>query len=148
MKADNDNCQERSVLLQMANSNPVLDSSYAFLPYAVDVSVSHEGIAALAASLVETLEKLPLSSSWAEEPLHPIPRKHDPKEIVDWIFMVSGLLNFSFWSERDSVQLGRFAIAWKDGRDGKGKGKVVNHTGYWSLPAAINRGKSFKSLFE
>ncbi|CAD6587077.1 MAG: hypothetical protein CYPHOPRED_003776, partial [Cyphobasidiales sp. Tagirdzhanova-0007] len=119
--------------------NPVLETSYAVLPHSADVRVSHEGISTFAASLVETLGELPSSSSWANELLHPIPALHLPQEQVDWIFLVSGLLNFSFWSEFESVELGRFALAWRDGVDGKGDGKQVNHAGYWSLPAAINR---------
>lgn len=133
--------------------NPVLETAYAVLPFSADVTLNRPGIGTFAATLVSSSISTPSSSSytsmiptesfWAEEPLHPIPSKHGAKYLADWIFMVS-LLNFSFWSELgDTIEQGRYAITYKDGVDGKGKrGNMKDWTGYWSLPAAINRGMS------
>lgn len=133
--------------------NPVLKTAYAVVPVSRDVKLNSEGISAFASSLISSsaasssgsgsyTSVLPTESFWAEEPLHPIPSKHGPKYISEWVFMVS-LLNFSFWSELgDTVEQGRFAVTFDDGVDGKGRGASKNWTGYWSLPAAVNRGKT------
>lgn len=135
--------------------NPVLKTAYAVLPFSADVTLNRTGIATFASTIVSSssaasassssssssyTSMIPTESFWAEEPLHPIPSKHGAKYIADWIFMVS-LLNFSFWSERgDSIEQGRYAVTYKDGLDGKGTGQEKEWTGYWSLPAAVNRG--------
>lgn len=138
--------------------NPVLKTAYAVVPRSADVSLNRSGIATFAESLVKPsttsspasssastssyASMIPTTSFWAEEPLHPIPSKHGPKYIADWIFMVS-LLNFSFWSELgDTIEQGRYAVTYKDGVDGKETpGTEKDWTGYWSLPAAVNRGR-------
>lgn len=134
----------------MAPISPVLKTAYAVVPVSSDVTLNKAGIAAFAKSLVSSsslssssgsyISMIPTQSFWSEEPLHPIPVEHGSKYIADWIFMVS-LLNFSFWSELgDTTDQGRFAVTYQDGVDGKGKGVVKDWTGYWSLPAAVNRG--------
>lgn len=133
------------------SANPVLTTCYAALPHCHShVTISSPAIASFAHTLVSSPTGLPIpsSSSWAEEPLHPVPSQHDARLIADWVFLVS-LLNFSFWSERSSgtstangQKGGRYAVRWKDGMDSKGKGKEKDWTGYWSLPAAFNRGTS------
>ncbi|MGO8609314.1 queuosine salvage family protein, partial [Rhizobium johnstonii] len=56
------------------------------------------------------------------------------------------LLNFSFWSELgDTIDQVRYAVTFDDGIDGKGKGVSKEWTGYWSLPAAVNRGSCYPS---
>lgn len=58
-------------------------------------------------------------------------RKHElnpqtmDEEAVNWVF-VSAVLNFSFWSEKES---NRYNVLYKD----------KTHTGYWALCAAMNR---------
>lgn len=59
-------------------------------------------------------------------------------EFMNWMFLISAL-NFSFWSEREGHS-DRFGITW---RTGWGSDEYRVHTGYWSLVAAINRGKPF-----
>lgn len=137
--------------------NPVLETAYAVLPFSADVTLDRPGIATFAATLVASSSSTPSSSSytsmiptesfWAEEPLHPIPSKHGAQYLADWIFMVS-LLNFSFWSELgDTIEQGRYAVTYKNGVDGKGiSAEEKDWTGYWSLPAAINRGMFFAGI--
>ena len=56
------------------------------------------------------------------------------------IFLVD-LLNFSFWSDLDRDDTGncpdRFTVSFNN----------QLYTGYWSLCAAINRGKLYKNVF-
>lgn len=122
-------------------SSPVLHSAYAVAVVSEHVTLNRQGIASFADSLVSSASSLPFPSpsSWAEEPLHPIPAhfRDQPHELSDWIFTVS-LLNFSFWSELEEKD--RFGVTWKDGFAGKGTGQQKRWTGYWSLPAAIHRG--------
>ena len=59
-------------------------------------------------------------------------------------------MNFSFWSELEGSPK-RYGVEW---REGWGSNKQKVHTGYWSLVAAVDRGKSaypvlvFPSPFE
>lgn len=146
--------------VRTAPINPVLKTAYAVVPVSSDVTLNKTGIAAFAKSLVSPSTSsspsgsytsvIPTQSFWSEEPLHPIPVKHGSKYISEWIFMVS-LLNFSFWSQLgDTIEQGRFAVTYQDGVDGKGKGIAKDWTGYWSLPAAVNRGTStsLRSYFQ
>lgn len=82
-------------------------------------------------------------------PLHFVPpMPYDPsnprtKETLDWIFFVSSL-NFSFWSQLDDER--RYGVDWyEDGWNALDKPsnmrRTAVQTGYWSLPAAINKGK-------
>ena len=121
-------------------ASPVLGTAYAVAPFSTHCTLNSAAIEAFAASLSSQPGDLPFPdpSSWASEPLHPIPALHTPQEIADWIFTVS-LLNFSFWSELPASE--RFGVDWRAASDGKpGHEAVVKHTGYWSLPAAISRG--------
>jgi hypothetical protein len=93
-------------------------------------------------------------NSWRDQPLHLLPPiKYDPdnprtRATLDWVFFVSAL-NFSFWSDLTSGEGGeRYAVLWREGwettEDGMGKrgqGKEKRWEGYWSLLAAISRGK-------
>lgn len=84
------------------------------------------------------------SRTWRTHPLHICPPEpYSPahpktRECLDWIFLISSL-NFSFWSERDG-QSGRYGVEWREGW-GEADKQIVTHTGYWSLVAAIDRGK-------
>ena len=123
---------------------PVLASAYAVASVSEHVTLNPSGIAEFSRSLVSSSPSslpLPSASSWAEEPLHPIPAdfSNDPNQLSDWIFTVS-LLNFSFWSELEEKD--RYGVTWRDGSGRKGSEKDKRWTGYWSLPAAINRGAS------
>lgn len=121
------------------HDSPVLVSAYAVAAVSEHVTLNTAGIAAFASSLVSSSPSLPLPSpsSWAQEPLHPVPTDLTPQQLSDWIFLVS-LLNFSFWSELPEED--RFGVTWRDGFGHKASGKQERWTGYWSLPAAINRG--------
>lgn len=124
----------------------MLESAYAVASASEHVSLNRAGLAAFSSSLASSSSgslPLPSPSSWADEPLHPVPAQLTPQQLSDWIFIVS-LLNFSFWSELAESE--RFGVTWKDGFGDKGSGKSKRWTGYWSLPAAINRGKD-RSLF-
>ncbi|KAG8856447.1 hypothetical protein FRB96_006413 [Tulasnella sp. 330] len=63
------------------------------------------------------------------------------KETLDWVFFVSSL-NFSFWSQLEDGK--RYGVEWyEDGWRALNKPphqrKTKVQTGYWSLPAAINK---------
>lgn len=137
-------------VVDVVDISPVLADAYRVMRHSstIDVSLNRNGIASLASSLISSSSSSTLRtpSSWADETLHPIPRLHGAKFIADWVFVVS-LLNFSFWSDLpvDPVsgkQEGRYAVGWKLGMDGKGgdAAQEKDWTGYWALPAAINRG--------
>lgn len=77
--------------------------------------------------------------TWHTHPLHLLPPEpYNPsapgtRATLDWIFLVSAL-NFSFWSAHAA---GAYAVAWRTGWHAPA---LALHTGYWSLPAAIDRG--------
>ena len=81
--------------------------------------------------------------TWRTHPLHICPPEpYSPshprtRECMDWIFLISSL-NFSFWSEKDGKE--RYGVEWRESWDSASKSSTV-HTGYWSLVAAIDRGK-------
>jgi hypothetical protein len=63
--------------------------------------------------------------------------------VLDWIFLISAL-NFSFWSEREGLP-NCYGVEWQEGWESSRRSVW---TGYWSLVAALNKGKqSFLSLF-
>ncbi|KAI0031927.1 hypothetical protein K488DRAFT_78799 [Vararia minispora EC-137] len=78
--------------------------------------------------------------SWRDHALHLVPPEPfdwaDPRvcDTLNWIFLVSAL-NFSFWSEKEGTD-SRYGIEW---RMGWGKEERTVWTGYWSLPAALDR---------
>jgi hypothetical protein len=80
---------------------------------------------------------------WRTHPLHICPPEPfspgHPKtrECMDWIFLISSL-NFSFWSEHEGTP-DRYGVEWREGWEAD---ETMVHTGYWSLVAAIDRGKS------
>lgn len=80
--------------------------------------------------------------TWHTHPLHLCPPEpYDPahpstRATLDWIFLISAL-NFNFWSHLDGSD-DRFGVEW---REGWGSERHVVHTGYWSLVAALDRGK-------
>lgn len=80
--------------------------------------------------------------TWRTQPLHLLPPDSitslkDPRALptLNWIFLVSSL-NFSFWSELD--EHARFGVDWRAGWDKNSE--PARWTGYWSLPAALDRG--------
>lgn len=90
---------------------------------AKDVHIDHSGIKKVAQLIVDKVKTTDFDvKMWKEHPLNP---QTSDKSAVDWVFLAD-TLNFSFWSENDSH---RFMVRY--GGD--------NHTGYWSLCAAINR---------
>jgi hypothetical protein len=80
--------------------------------------------------------------TWRTHSLHICPPEpynpDDPltKTTLDWIFLISAL-NFSFWSEQESPSK-VYGVEW---REGWGKEDKKLYTGYWSLVAALNRGR-------
>lgn len=56
--------------------------------------------------------------------------------MLNWIFLISAL-NFSFWSEKEGTGE-RYGVEWQASWTDERK---VVYTGYWSLVAALNRGK-------
>ncbi|ODV89267.1 hypothetical protein CANCADRAFT_58239 [Tortispora caseinolytica NRRL Y-17796] len=69
------------------------------------------------------------TATWNTHELHP---KTCTLETAEWVFTVD-LLNFSFWSDDDTTDSGNPDSAFCVEYNGK------QWTGYWSLPAAINR---------
>lgn len=66
-----------------------------------------------------------------------MPSKRPPKEILNWIFLVSSL-NFSFWSDLPANE--RFGVIWTAGVDGKCAGEEKKcFTGYFSLLVCLHR---------
>lgn len=84
--------------------------------------------------------------TWRTHPLHLIPvepyvaSEPSNKKVLDWIFLISSL-NFSFWSSREGHP-DRYGVEWKSGWDDSEDNRRL-WTGYWSLVAALNRGKYF-----
>lgn len=56
--------------------------------------------------------------------------------MLDWIFLISSL-NFSFWSEKEG-RPDRYGVEWLCSWESE---ETKIWTGYWSLVAALNRGK-------
>ncbi|KAG9036427.1 hypothetical protein FRB95_008968 [Tulasnella sp. JGI-2019a] len=86
-------------------------------------------------------------ATWRSNPLHFVPPvPHDAlnprtKETLDWVFFVSSL-NFCFWSALNDEQ--RYGVEWyEEGWNAlqyppeERRKKIF--TGYWSLPAAMNK---------
>ncbi|ESO85215.1 hypothetical protein LOTGIDRAFT_195975 [Lottia gigantea] len=88
-----------------------------------DVSIATEGVKKVAQLVFEHVKKDSYSvKAWKEHELNP---KTGDKAAVDWVFLAD-TLNFSFYSDDESKK-------YKVKYNGK------EHTGYWSLCAAINR---------
>ncbi|RUS85441.1 hypothetical protein EGW08_006774 [Elysia chlorotica] len=88
-----------------------------------DVSIEDAGVQKVANMIYEKSKTGEFNMKmWRNHELNPQTMDEDA---VNWVF-VSAVLNFSFWSEKESD---RYAVKYKD--------KI--HTGYWSLCAAMNR---------
>ncbi|XP_035829446.1 queuosine salvage protein isoform X2 [Aplysia californica] len=88
-----------------------------------DVFVNDDGVEKLAKILYEKVKCGDFNvTMWRKHELNPQGMDEDA---VNWVF-VSAVLNFSFWSQKPTD---RFAVTYKD----------KQHTGYWSLCAAMNR---------
>jgi Potential Queuosine, Q, salvage protein family len=80
--------------------------------------------------------------TWHSHPLHlGPPEPYDPahpgtRATLDWIFLISAL-NFNFWSHLNGSD-DCFGVEWREGWDNE---RRMVHTGYWSLVAALDRGK-------
>lgn len=102
----------------------VLTSAHFITDNSIDVALSRDAILAAATQIYHSMTTLNYSTStWHANPLHPTPLT---PETVAFIFTMD-LLNFCFWSIRPSDT--RFAVEYKG----------EQHTGYWSLVAALNR---------
>lgn len=88
-----------------------------------DVTIKAEGVTKIAKVMADCIKSGSYSiKSWKEHVLNP---KTMDKAALDWVFFAD-TLNFSFWSADESK---KFMVTYK-GQD---------HTGYWSLCAAMNR---------
>ncbi|KAI9821915.1 MAG: hypothetical protein M1827_002497 [Pycnora praestabilis] len=90
----------------------------------IDVALDSQGTKA-AAQIIRTLmeQKEYSTKTWSAHELHP---KDKDENTVNFIFTMD-LLNFSFWSEKESEE--RFAVEYRSQK----------WTGYWSLVAALQR---------
>ncbi|KAK7503415.1 hypothetical protein BaRGS_00005336 [Batillaria attramentaria] len=99
------------------------DSARLIAETAKDVTVDAVGVGKVAELIMDLVKKQSFSvKMWKEHELNP---KTMDKAAVDWVFLAD-TLNFSFWSADDQK---KYVV--------KYGGK--EHTGYWSLCAAINR---------
>ncbi|RUS28773.1 hypothetical protein BC938DRAFT_481463 [Jimgerdemannia flammicorona] len=112
-------------------TNPVLDSAFFIHQNSVDVGIPSKGVSSAAKKIYESMKERQYSTStWKTHRLNP---KVADENTINWIFLVD-LLNFSFWSDLDTVDgtiphPERYAVKF----DG------VRYTGYWSLCACVNR---------
>ncbi|XP_025108209.1 LOW QUALITY PROTEIN: queuosine salvage protein-like [Pomacea canaliculata] len=102
---------------------PPLDSGKLIANNSKDVSIDNSGVSSVAHLVVDLAKKGEFSvKMWKEHPLNP---KTMDEAAVKWVFLAD-TLNFSFWSASDEE---KYMVRY-GGSD---------HTGYWSLCAAINR---------
>ncbi|KAK3728024.1 hypothetical protein RRG08_033120 [Elysia crispata] len=88
-----------------------------------DVFIEDAGVQKVANMLYEKSKSGEFNvKMWRKHELNP---QTMDEEAVNWVF-VSAVLNFSFWSEKETE---RFEVRYKD----------KTYTGYWSLCAAMNR---------
>lgn len=90
-----------------------------------NVFISPEGIESLSATLVEKLKNDKEYIHFKGWKTHPLSPQECNDATIDWIFLVDAL-NFSFWSAEGGE---KYTVSYKGD----------NHTGYWSLCAAVNR---------
>ncbi|GJE98991.1 queuosine salvage family protein [Phanerochaete sordida] len=134
--------EKPKLTMDMSNSiNPVLQTSeHAYITTAL-VTIDDEAVEAAAQHINERLEiESYTPRTWRSHALHICPPEpYDPslpetRRSLDWLFLIASL-NFSFWSELEGTPR-RYGVEW---REGWGSEKMVVHTGYWSLVAAIDR---------
>ncbi|XP_076469700.1 queuosine 5'-phosphate N-glycosylase/hydrolase-like [Babylonia areolata] len=90
---------------------------------AKDVFIDNAGVTKVAQLIVNQVKKEKFDvTMWKNHPLNP---KTSDRVAVDWVFLAD-TLNFSFWSG-DATE--KFMVKYGG----------VEHTGYWSLCAALNR---------
>jgi hypothetical protein len=121
----------KSLGLSIANSSAppetgVLSSAEHIYNNSIDVALDMAGTKAAASRIHANMRERHYSTqSWSEHELHP---KTRDETTINFLFTMD-LLNFSFWSEKECDDVGRFSIEFK--------GK--QWTGYWSLVAALQR---------
>jgi hypothetical protein len=102
----------------------VLESAQFIYDNSIDVALDMQGTRSAAGRIWKQMQEKQYSAkSWSEHELHP---KSKDETAINFIFTMD-LLNFSFWSYKDSDE--RFAVAYH--------GK--KWTGYWSLVASLQR---------
>ncbi|KAI0366779.1 hypothetical protein BV20DRAFT_631219 [Pilatotrama ljubarskyi] len=121
--------------------NPVLETSQWAMKAIDIVGLDEDGISSAAKYIYTQMQRESYTPrTWRTHPLHlcpaePFSWQHpSTRACLDWIFLISSL-NFSFWSELEG-QPGRYGVEW---REGWGSHRIVVHTGYWSLVAAVDR---------
>ncbi|KAI0765687.1 hypothetical protein BD413DRAFT_494657 [Trametes elegans] len=121
--------------------NPVLETSKWVVKDIGLVGLNEGGILSAAKYIHSQMQRESYTPrTWRTHPLHLCPAEpfawDDPstRACLDWIFLISSL-NFSFWSELEG-QPGRYGVEWREGWDSE---RIVVHTGYWSLVAAVDR---------
>ena len=106
-------------------NNPVLESAEFIVNNASDVWVEQRGVDSAAEWLAALHSQGAFSlKRWRQE--NPLHFQEMSDDCVQWVFLVD-CLNFSFWSSHPDGLL--FAVDFAG----------ALHTGYWSLPAALNR---------
>lgn len=107
-----------------ASETYVLKGAEHIYNHSIDVALDSQGTKAAAESIWRSMQQKEYSTkTWASHDLHP---QNKDEQTVDFIFTMD-LLNFCFWSERNSEE--RFAVDYRGRR----------WTGYWSLVAALHR---------
>ena len=100
-----------------------LESAKLISSEAKDVSISSEGIHALAGKIESLIASKTYSlSSWKQHSLHP---QDLDRRTVDWIFFID-LMNFSFWSDNPEID---FTVEHGGER----------HVDYWALCSVVRR---------
>jgi len=89
------------------------------------VFIKQEGISALAKTLLQQMKEDQHALQFKSWKTHPLNPKVANEQALDWIFVVDAL-NFSFWTPSNDV---KFMVRYGN----------EEHTGYWSLCAAVNR---------
>ena len=115
---------QKASLAPVIPETRVLEGAEYVYDNSIDVAIDYQSTKAAAAMIGEQMQKKAYSpKTWSSHELHP---QVKDESTVAFIFTMD-LLNFSFWSYKDSNE--RFAVAYK--------GK--KWTGYWSLVASLQR---------
>uniref|UniRef100_UPI00358F4353 queuosine 5'-phosphate N-glycosylase/hydrolase isoform X2 n=1 Tax=Myxine glutinosa TaxID=7769 RepID=UPI00358F4353 len=117
-------CKPRAMLEEATRRLLPLETGEFIAQQSHDVSISTNGVHAVAELLIDSLSEGNFNlSSWRDQNiLHP---REANESAVNWVFVVD-TLNFSFWSESEEQ---KYLVHYG--------GQV--HGGYWALCAAINR---------
>lgn len=108
-----------------SNPLPPRESAKLICESSHHVSINSEGVEKLSKSLIEQMKANRQYINFKAWKTHLLNPKTADSQAIDWIFLVDAL-NFSFWTPEGSI---KYMVKYGGGE----------HTGYWSLCAAINR---------